>query len=188
MNKYVAFILIFLLLLPVPVGAHSYVIDSNPAEGAVVEEALDEMVLTFNAGIESVSTATVYNDKREEVAIESIEVESPVLKIGLVAPLIPGSYTVKWKALGEDTHLTEGSFSFDVLAYELEDAIEEGSNVEEEPVDIEENSEQTDVYEERPVVEEDTVEPSLGRFILPILITGAIALVFLVKYMIKRIR
>ena len=188
MNKYLGFILIFLLLLPVPVGAHSYVVESNPAQDAFVEEAMDELELIFNAGIESVSTATVFDDEGEEVAIELIEVESPVLKVRLAAPLEAGSYIVEWRALGEDSHLTEGSFSFDVLPYELADMTEENSAVEDDLVEVEEDSEQTEINEESPVVEEVTVEPSLGRLFLPILITGVILLVFLLKFMIKRTR
>ncbi|WP_227936068.1 copper resistance CopC family protein [Alkalihalobacillus deserti] len=183
LSKYIGLLFIFLLLIPVPISAHSYLIESNPAEGDEVTEAVNEIILIFNAAIESVSTATVFNLENEEIAIEEIEVESPVLKLSLTDPLLPGSYTVEWRALGEDTHQIEGSYSFEVLEYEVVDAIEEKPDLKDSVEFDDERNEEIPTREEEAVV-----EPSLGRLLLPILITGAIGLIFLVEFIIKRAR
>jgi copper resistance protein C len=189
MNKYIGLILICLLMIPVPASAHSNVIDSKPAEGEEVSKSLNEIILTFNAGIKSVSTATIINEDSEEVAIENVEVETHLLKISLANPLIAGNYTVEWKALGEDTHATEGSFSFKVVA--TEEAIDEEHGVEEELMESDVEMEQPEQKEEIPLVEEgSSVEPSPSRLFLPILISGAgaLAMILLMKFVLKRFR
>lgn len=186
MKKWLGILVVLLLLAPIPVGAHSYVIESKPSEGSEVTEKLSEIILTFNAGIESVSTAIVLNDQGEEMPIRDILVDSPLLIMNLAESLLPGSYTVEWRALGEDTHQTEGSFSFDVLENNEVDLVEESLEIEEDLTGLDGSTEHEE--EIRSVDEEATVDASLGRLFLPILLTGAIALIFLVKVIIKRIR
>jgi methionine-rich copper-binding protein CopC len=180
-----------LLLFPLHVAAHSYVTESTPGDGEVIEEAVEQIVLHFNAGIERVSTATVYNEDGEEIEVENIDVESPDLTIFLVEPLLPGEYVVEWRALGEDTHQTEGSISFEVLEYEIEEeAMEESTETEIDEVDIDEEETTTDVVDEPNVAENDevVVESSMERFLLPIVITGAIAVLVSLLLLIKRLR
>ncbi|WP_332634078.1 copper resistance CopC family protein [Halalkalibacter flavus] len=180
-----------LLLFPLHVAAHSYVTESTPGDGEVIEEAVEQIVLHFNAGIERVSTATVYNEDGEEIEVENIDVESPDLTIFLVEPLLPGEYVVEWRALGEDTHQTKGSISFEVLEYEIEEeAMEESTETEIDEVAIDEEETTTDVVDEPNVAENDevVVESSMERFLLPIVITGAIAVLVSLLLLIKRLR
>ncbi|MDT8860573.1 copper resistance protein CopC [Alkalihalobacillus sp. MEB130] len=191
--KWLLFGSVLFLLFPLHVGAHSYVTDSTPADGEELAEAVTEIMLHFNAGIERVSTATVYFEDGEEVSVEDITVESPDLTISLNEPLAPGDYTVDWRALGEDTHQTEGTIAFRILDYEEHGEIEEDSINEETTVvdEIEEpaSEDETTTGGTDEVVEaENVVESSMERFLLPIVMTGAIALLFLLLYVIKRVR
>ncbi|KHF40486.1 copper resistance CopC family protein [Halalkalibacter okhensis] len=181
---------IVLLLFPLHVAAHSYVTESTPGDGDVIEEAVDQIVLHFNAGIERVSTATVYYEDGEEVEIENIDVESPDLTIFLVEPLLPGEYVVEWNALGEDTHQTEGSISFEILEYEVEEAVEETTEPEIDESTIVEEETTTGEADEPNVTETDesVVEPSMERFLLPIVMTGAIGVLVILLLLIKRFR
>ncbi|ARK30833.1 copper resistance CopC family protein [Halalkalibacter krulwichiae] len=180
------FLLIFLLLLPIQVGAHSYVTESYPEDQEEIAEPIKEIELVFNAGIESVSTASVFNEEGQEVEIANINVESPFLTLSLNDPLAPGTYLVEWRALGEDTHQTEGEFSFEVLPFEQAAPEEE----------VEEFNESVDEINQENIVNEDNteiaidqqeeVESSLGRMLWPLIITGVIALIFVGRFIIKR--
>lgn len=182
-----------LLVFPIKAGAHSYVTESIPNDGEEVDYAVEEINLYFNAGIERVSTASVYNEHGEEIDVERIEVESPDLTVFLTERLLPGEYVVEWKALGEDTHQTEGSISFEVLEYEVE-VVEDEEIVEEELVEengeeVIEEAETGSMEEESNVVKEnEAVESSMGRFLLPIVITGIIGLFVILRFGLKRLR
>jgi copper resistance protein C len=103
-----------IMITPSYALAHSYMSESSPADGEVVHEAIDELQLLFNAGIEQFSTVTVTKDGKEEIWVEDILIESPSMYVTLESPLEAGTYTVEWVAIGADTHQTEGSYSFSV--------------------------------------------------------------------------
>jgi methionine-rich copper-binding protein CopC len=186
-ERWVIFIICLLVLFPVKIGAHSYVVESFPNDGQELAKGVDEIVLHFNAGIEGVSTVTVYDESGQEVETEQVKGESSTLTVTLGAPLTPGTYQVKWKALGEDTHHTEGSFLFTILEYENEEIEEEWdlSNSLED-VELEENrigKEDKTLLEE----EEDSVQLTTGRFLLPVLITAIVIIIF-ISFLSKRRR
>ncbi|MFC0471845.1 copper resistance protein CopC [Halalkalibacter kiskunsagensis] len=180
------FVVGLLAIFPVTVGAHSYVSESSPEDGEELAEAVDEIILQFNAGIEGVSTATVYDEAGQEVPSDYIEVESSTITVNYREPLVPGSYHVEWNALGEDTHHTKGSFLFTVLQYEIE-GVEEETKLPESPEVELELDQVIDDSGQSELEEESSVELSAGRLILPLLIT-AIALFVFLRFFIKRRR
>ncbi|WP_332694614.1 copper resistance CopC family protein [Halalkalibacter lacteus] len=86
------FVVGLLVLFPVNVGAHSYVTESSPEDGEELAEAVNEITLHFNAGIEGVSTATVYSEGNQEVSSKQIEVDRSTITVTFGAPLAPGTY------------------------------------------------------------------------------------------------
>lgn len=144
------------------VFGHSYVSESVPEDGAEVD-VVEEINLTFNAGIENVSTATVIGEQGE---IDGrVEVNSPVLTIYFDEALPPGSYEVQWQALGEDTHTTEGILSFHVAETEeeveiVEETIEEVPN---QAIEEEADQENEGVIEQEEITEELFEEDEVGE-------------------------
>ncbi|MDV2683927.1 copper resistance protein CopC [Alkalihalophilus lindianensis] len=126
-----------IMITPTYALAHSYVSESSPADGEVVHEAIDELQLLFNGGIEQFSTVTVTKDGEEEIRVEDILIESPSMYVALESPLEAGTYTVDWVAMGADTHQTEGSYSFSV-----DEAVVNEAEIEETPQEEEERLEE----------------------------------------------
>ncbi|MBB6450792.1 hypothetical protein HNR44_002782 [Geomicrobium halophilum] len=152
--KYLALITVttFLSLSFVSLAsAHSYVEESDPEDGSTSEEAIDTITLSFDAGIESATTATVIDEEGNEVELADETIEEGQEYIAtLNEPLTSGDYTVEWQALGDDGHTTEGEVAFSVDADEVveedateeENGTEEAGTVEEETTTTEEASEE----------------------------------------------
>lgn len=105
------------------VGAHASLQSSEPAAGATLETAPDEIVLTFNEPVElDLGGIRVYDSDRELVSDGS---EASVTGDGTVArsplpDLSDGDYVVTWRATSADSHPISGAFSFRVGEGELE--------------------------------------------------------------------
>ncbi|GAE30894.1 copper resistance CopC family protein [Halalkalibacter hemicellulosilyticus] len=183
-----ALISISVLLLPTIVSGHSYVEESEPSEGEQVE-IVEKIVLTFNAGIEKVSTATVIGDEGEVEG--TVEVESPVLTIYLEDMLPSGEYEVQWQALGEDTHTTEGSFSFIVdapLEEEIDEELEEIAEGQTPSIEVESETEQVTEESEEVIEEENDRDDDPNSIVLPIAIVSLIIILTLIFLLRKKRR
>jgi len=107
---------LFLFLLPSSLWAHAVLIESVPSPSSVLKEAPQTIMLRFNATMEKTITQVyLMNGKEEKIRLEKVT-ESEDDRIVLRAPpLIPGVYTILYKVLARDGHVTEGSFHFTVL-------------------------------------------------------------------------
>ncbi|AXF55932.1 copper resistance CopC family protein [Salicibibacter kimchii] len=128
-------------------SAHSHVEESEPAEDSTTEEDVDTIMLAFDAGIESATTATVSDDEGEEYEITEESVESPDYVATLAEPLPSGDFTVEWQALGEDGHTTEGEVVFTVDTDEAIDEEDETVNGTENLVEQESGEEEANEEE-----------------------------------------
>ncbi|TYP79057.1 copper resistance CopC family protein [Paenibacillus methanolicus] len=104
---------IVLTLLPTGALAHTGVKTSNPAKGDVVKTPLSELEVTFNTVIEPLSALTVTNEAGEEVPV-TVETGKDSMKGVFEQPLASGTYTVKWRIIGEDGHNVDGEYAFKV--------------------------------------------------------------------------
>ncbi|MGL3067063.1 MULTISPECIES: copper resistance CopC family protein [Planococcus] len=111
MKKTALFFLFFLLLSSPAVFAHTTLESANPAEGDVVTEELQEMVLEFNTDLEQGSSFTVEDGSGQEVPI-SVEMGEQSMTGTLGAAIANGTYTVNWKIIGADGHPIEGTYAF----------------------------------------------------------------------------
>lgn len=98
--------------------AHSPLLNTSPAAGAQVQEAPDTLVLTFGRGIR-LTRVTISQDggaaQPVDLGGQSGFILEYRLPLGLpLNPTSPGSYVVDWRGLGDDGHVQNGSFSFDV--------------------------------------------------------------------------
>lgn len=96
--------------------AHSHLGGSNPADGEVVTEPLNEIVLEFDGHIEQGSFMDVTTTSGQAVELQETIINEGQL-IGTVAEPLPNDeYQVNWSIISTDSHPLEGEFSFTVNA------------------------------------------------------------------------
>lgn len=101
-----------------PASAHAELIETDPAEGAVVERAPDTVTLTFNEPVRLTSQEiAVYDAAGEQVAATS-GANGTEVTVGLsgAADLADGTYVVSWNVLSGDGHPISGALTFSVGA------------------------------------------------------------------------
>lgn len=101
--------------------AHSELLGSNPADGAIVSPAPEWVIARFSTEITTDgSTIVVLDAAGNPVGQGGVDLDDPdhaSLKAALPADLPSGRYNVRWaitSAADNDDHRTEGSFSFEV--------------------------------------------------------------------------
>lgn len=97
------------------VSAHAYVERSDPREGETLQDPLREIRVWFTEALEpAMSRLTLLGPDGLPVAgAQPVALGSSAL--GLAVPDLPGGrYTVQWKVLSKDGHVTEGTISFQV--------------------------------------------------------------------------
>ena len=117
MNKTVTLALA-LILLPGAALAHAHVERSDPAANAVLRSAPKQVKLTFSEPVTLAFTGAEIDDsKGKPVAAEAAKLSAgskTAVEIPLKGPLAPGTYTVKWHAVADDSHRSSGAFGFSV--------------------------------------------------------------------------
>ena len=122
-------LLAFMFALPTNVAfAHSHQESTSPSENEEVTEPVDEITVTFDAGIANGDIEVTNNTTNEEIEPASVEVESTVITAQFDEPLPNGEYIVYWENIGDDTHHIDGEFTFTVNIPEEE--VEEGTSEE----------------------------------------------------------
>ena len=105
------------LTLASPAGAHAFLDHANPRVGSVVKSAPPKLQLWFTQGLVlpfchvSVSGPPGFGGSG---TVEPAPGDAQALTVDLRAPTPPGVYTVRWRVLSVDTHITEGDFTFQV--------------------------------------------------------------------------
>jgi copper resistance protein C len=111
LKKIILILFCTLILLPSFVHAHTSLSSSNPAEGQVITEDLEQITLTFGTPIEVLSTMDLVKDGNV-IPLEDIKVENKQLLGTIAKPLENGSYIIQWKIVGEDGHPIKGDINF----------------------------------------------------------------------------
>ena len=97
--------------------AHAFLDHASPAVGSTVHASPSDVRIWFSESIEPVfSSITVVNAAGHRVdngKVETDAKDASELRIGL-APLPPGTYTVRWRVISVDTHATNGNVTFRV--------------------------------------------------------------------------
>ena len=103
--------------LPGAASAHAFPKRSEPAVGATIASAPDEVKIWFNSNLEPLFDKLVVKDAAGKVVSQGnakVDENNPsLLEVGLT-PLPPGTYHVYWHVTSKDGHHTEGDFSFTV--------------------------------------------------------------------------
>ena len=101
-------------MLATSVRGHAYVDTSSPADASTVPPPR-EAVLRFTENVElEFSTINVKNPAGEVMNVGRVRQPAPnTLRVDL-KPLPPGPYTIEWRVLSVDTHITDGVLRFTV--------------------------------------------------------------------------
>lgn len=160
--------------------AHSHLSGSNPADGEVVTEPLQEITLEFDGDIEKGSFIDVTTTSGKEIEVQEISIGEGTLTGTLAEPLPNDDYQVNWSIISADGHPLEGKFTFAVNAPVSESAEE----VTEEPSESNEVVNQTTEDQENTATADEVEnESSSMTVILIVLLVVIVAggLFFLIK-------
>jgi copper transport protein len=98
-------------------SAHSVLIGTQPGNDVVVPDSPDEVVLEFNEPVDtSLGSLRVFDGLGQQV--DGGEVTQPMateVAVGLDSELAPGTYTVAWRVVSEDSDPISGAFVFHVV-------------------------------------------------------------------------
>lgn len=98
--------------------AHAFLDRATPAVGSAVHGSPRALVLVFSEELEAAfSTVRVEDGQGKRVDAGDVHVDpanAAVLEVSL-PHLSPGRYHVIWRVVSVDTHVTEGSYAFDIL-------------------------------------------------------------------------
>jgi methionine-rich copper-binding protein CopC len=112
-----AALVVALASAPGAVGAHAALDRADPRPNSTVRGAPGQVRLWFTEKLETAfSTARVVNAAGKSVGDDGsrLDAENAALLVVPLKPLGAGSYTVIWRVLSVDSHVTEGRFSFRV--------------------------------------------------------------------------
>ena len=97
--------------------AHAFLKSATPAVGASVPAPPTQVVIEYTEGVEpkfsSIQVQNAAGDRMDAGAAQSAPGDAKRLTVKL-KPLAPGAYKVTWHVTAQDTHKSDGSFSFTV--------------------------------------------------------------------------
>jgi copper resistance protein C len=97
--------------------AHAYPVKQAPGAGSSVSTAQKDVSIEFDDALEpAFSSIAVTDAQGQSVTAEQATVDATDKKHMSVTlkPLAPGVYTVHWVAVADDSHRTQGHYSFTV--------------------------------------------------------------------------
>lgn len=103
------------IVMAPPAAAHATLMSTDPADGAVLEEAPERVSATFNEPMQDTFAAmTVVGPDGNLWSTGEAEVDGPVMSVA-VKPLGPaGTYTANYRATSADGHVVQGSWTFEL--------------------------------------------------------------------------
>jgi methionine-rich copper-binding protein CopC len=97
--------------------AHAFLDRAEPGVGSTLAAPPSQVRILFTEALEPAFSAIAVTDAQGHHVEEGkarVDAGNPMmLEVGL-APLTPGTYTVRWRVISVDTHPTEGNFTFTV--------------------------------------------------------------------------
>ena len=106
-----------ILLVPWLAAAHSELVSSDPAQGAVVPSPFSgPIVLTFSEHLANGSKADLVGPGGANVARAVVDATAKTMTFTLPAPFAPGAYEVRWVSIADDGDLLRGTIALTVGA------------------------------------------------------------------------
>lgn len=178
--KKLFFITLFLMLLPVPVYAHSGLASSYPADGETGYEAVTEITIEFDLPIQQ-GNLRLMSENGEEITILNVQIEGLTLAGELEEELTAGDYKIEWDVISQDGHKVEGIIGFEAAG--TEPSISETIEKPEKPVEVEPEPVETASSESEVASESDEAEefPMFTAILLAVLVLAVILIVVVVR-------
>lgn len=105
------------LLCPVPAFAHAILVKSQPAKDETVTESPKQIDLWFNDAVRSEYKALAVIDSTGK-RVDNHDVAQSLTNganiYATVPTLAPGTYTIRYRVVSEDTHIVTGKFEFTI--------------------------------------------------------------------------
>lgn len=105
------------LLSPLSAWAHAILVKSQPAKDETVKESPKQIDLWFNDAVRSEYKALAVIDSSGK-RVDNHDVEQGLTDgshiYATVPNLAPGTYTVRYRVVSEDTHIVTGKFQFTI--------------------------------------------------------------------------
>ncbi len=99
-----------------PASAHATLVSTDPAEGAVLQAAPEQVLLTFSEAVRGVPDGVQVFDAQGGLLEVSATVTGAELTVALPGSLDDGTTVVVWRVVSEDGHPISGSLTFSVGA------------------------------------------------------------------------
>ncbi len=98
-----------------PAGAHALLVSADPADGAKLSEAPEEVRLTFSEPVSAeLGGLRVFAADGTRVDRGAVRVEDRVVEVDVVPDLGEGSYVVTYRIISADAHPVRGGLVFSV--------------------------------------------------------------------------
>ncbi|OAI02356.1 copper resistance CopC family protein [Methylomonas methanica] len=105
------------LFSPVSAFAHAILVKSQPAKDEIVTESPKQIDLWFNDAVRSEYKALAVIDSTGK-RVDNHDVAQSLTNganiYATVPTLAPGTYTIRYRVVSEDTHIVTGKFEFTV--------------------------------------------------------------------------
>lgn len=110
----VATVLAAAILLAAPASAHVALIHTDPAAGAVLTQAPEEIRLTFNEPVRLTDEAVRLFDAGGRLEAASAVIEATVVVVELPEGLGEGTHLLSWRVISYDGHPLSGNLTFSI--------------------------------------------------------------------------
>jgi methionine-rich copper-binding protein CopC len=118
MKRVIPGLLLIMVAYSARLEAHAFLERAEPAVGSTVQRSPSEVRVLFTEKIEpALSTVQVFDVSGKEVDRRDMHLDRSnhaLLHVSL-PQLEAGTYKVVWRVVSVDTHVTNGSFSFQVV-------------------------------------------------------------------------
>lgn len=111
---------VLVVLVPVaPAQAHDRLVSSDPESGATLEEAPEEIELTFSAAVQDIGgSVDLVDGDGGAVEVGSPSTEGSTVTTSVDEELPAGDYEVRWRVVSSDGHAISGVVEFSVEGQE----------------------------------------------------------------------
>lgn len=110
-------VLLVALISPFSVFAHAILVKSQPAKDETIAQSPKQVDLWFNDAVRSEYKAVAVIDSAGK-RVDNHDVEQSLTDgshiYATVPNLAPGTYTIRYRVVSEDTHIVTGKFEFTV--------------------------------------------------------------------------
>lgn len=106
---------LWLTLVAAPASAHDSLVDSDPAQDAVLTEVPSQLELTFSGEISDLGVQFVVIGPEERDVVQGMPtVSGTVVTQALTEELVDGDYEATWRVTSSDGHPISGTITFSI--------------------------------------------------------------------------